>query len=430
MAMTVTELNELAQKRAGLVGQARALNDLYVKEKSSLTADEAHQIDTMVSDALGIKKLMDNDKVLRDQEAELAEPRDTVAGGKGDVEKNDAVPEPISYRGAVLNNKDTLRRATKEYGKVFRDYLMGVEMRTPYAFANDVDADGGYLHAPIQFVAKLLQAIDAACFVRRYAQVIPLQSSDSIGFPALKTDFADADWTTEIGTITPDETAVLDMREFKPNQITKEIDVSMKLLRTAQLSPETIVMDRLAAIFARTEEKAFLVGAGTTKPLGVFAATGTGCIPTTRDSTTGSTSTALTVDSIRAARWMLRPEYWTGARWLMSTATLAKVSLFKDGEGRYCWQPALAAGTYDLIDGFPVDQSAYAPETFAASDYVGLLANWGRGYLIVDMMDVTIQRLNELMARTSKIGFIARKFTDGGPIDPEAFVRLKLAATG
>jgi len=433
--MTVTELNALAQKRAGLVGQARALNDLPLKEKRDMSGEEKGQYDAMLTEARKLKKQIDSELELQAEEAGLNEARDTIVGGKDDPSKRDAAPGATAeYRGIKLTGEEAdpqfQRRSTKEFGKFFRKYLMG-EQRTAAAFANDVDADGGYLHAPVQWVAKLLQSVDAEVFVRRYAQVVPVTTSDSIGFPALTTDFADADWTPEVGTIVPDESAVLTERDFKPQQLTKEIDVSMKLLRTAALSPESIVRDRMAAKFAAAEEKAYLTGDGSGKPLGIFATSGTGAIPTSRDCTTAATTTAFTSDILRAARFMLRPAYRSGARWLLCTDALSKIYLFKDAvNGSYMWQPSLIAGVADTIDGFPVDESEYSPNTFTAGLYFGALVNWNKGYFIADLMDVTIQRLNELLARNSKVGFIGRKFTDGGPIDAQAFVRLKLAATG
>jgi HK97 family phage major capsid protein len=433
--MTVTEQNELAQKRAGLVGQARALLDLAAKEKRGLTADENHQYDVMVSDALALKKTLDSDAALRAEETQLQELRETVVGGKDDPSHRDSAPgEAAEYRGVKLTGADVdpqfQRRSSKQYAQAFRSYLTG-EARTAAAFANDVDADGGYLHAPVQFVARLLKALDNAVFVRQFAQVVPVTSSDSIGFPQLATDFADADWTTEVGTITPDASAQLAERDFTPTQLTKEIDVSMKLLRTAALSPESIVADRLAFKFAVTEEKAYMTGDGSSnKPLGIFVTSGTGAIPTSRDVVSEvAVASKFTADTLRAARFAMLPQYRSGARWLLHSDSLKAISKFKESTtGAYLWHPSLLAGAPDVIDGFPVDESQYCPNTFTANLYVGALVNWNRGYLIADMMDLTIQRLNELLARNGKVGFIGRKYTTAGPVDALAFVRLQLAS--
>lgn len=433
MAMTVTELNELAQKRAGLVGKARELNDLALKEKRDLSGDESHQYDSLLTEARALKAQIDREMELQSQEADLASARPTKAGGKDDP-GNRSGGESVEYRGANIADGVKMpsapRRASKEYQESFRQFLLN-EQRTVNTLDNDVDAEGGYLHAPVQFVARLLKTLDNEVFVRQYAQVVPVTTSDSIGFPQLTTDFADAAWTAEVANVgSPDTSAVLGLRQFTPQQLSKEIDVSMKLLRTAALDPSALVADRLAYRFAITEEKAYMTGNGTGQPLGIFATSGTGAIPTSRDvASEVAGGTTFTADTLRGARFAMLPQYRKGARWLMHSDALKQVAKFKETTtGAYLWHPSLLAGAPDVIDGFPVDESQYCPNTFTAGLYFGALVNWSRGYLIADLVDLTVQRLNELLARTSQVGFIGRKMTDGGPVDPQAFVRVKMAA--
>ena len=58
--------------------------------------------------------------------------------------------------------------------------------------------------------------------------------------------------------------------------------------------------------------------------------------------------------------------------------------------------------------------------------YVGLLCDWSH-YWIADALTLQIQRLTELYAEKSQVGFIGRMETDGQPVLAEAFVRVKLA---
>ena len=79
-----------------------------------------------------------------------------------------------------------------------------------------------------------------------------------------------------------------------------------------------------------------------------------------------------------------------------------------------------------MLLGLPVDETEYAPNTFTTGLYVGALCCW-EYYWIADLMGMEIQRLNELYAATSQIGFIGRLYTDAAPVLGEAFVRVKLA---
>src|ERR1035437_7968411 len=105
--MNVTELNALAQKRAGLIGQARALNDLPLKEKRDMSGEEKGQYDAMLTEARKYKEQIDRELGLQAEEAGLNEARDTVAAGKDDPSKRDAAPGMTAeYRGVKLTGEE------------------------------------------------------------------------------------------------------------------------------------------------------------------------------------------------------------------------------------------------------------------------------------------------------------------------------------
>jgi HK97 family phage major capsid protein len=79
----------------------------------------------------------------------------------------------------------------------------------------------------------------------------------------------------------------------------------------------------------------------------------------------------------------------------------------------------------DMLLGHPVDESEYVPNTFTTGLYVGALCNWSN-YWIAELQGVELQRLVELYAGTSQIGFIGRMYADGAPVLAESFVRVKL----
>ena len=79
----------------------------------------------------------------------------------------------------------------------------------------------------------------------------------------------------------------------------------------------------------------------------------------------------------------------------------------------------------DMLLGHPVDESEYLPNTFTTTLYVGALCNWSN-YWIAELQGVELQRLVELYAGTSQIGFIGRMYADGAPVLSESFVRVKL----
>lgn len=393
------KINEMKARKAQIVMESRALLDRVEAEKREFSAEERASYDKMFADIEAINvKIKDEERLLL-AEAEI---RGFEKAESGKVE---TTPEE---RKAVA----------------FRNYLISGNAAEYRALANDADTTGGYLHASEQFVARLIKGLDDAVFVRNYANVMAVTSADSLGFPSLDTDLTDPTWTTEIAAPDEDTDMAFGRRELKPIQLSKLIKVSMKLLLTSALPVEGIIADRLAYKFAVAQENGFLNGSGNGEPLGIFTASDKG-INTGRDEATGNTASAVSADGLINAKFKLAAQYRKGARWVFHRDLIKMISKLKDGEGQYLWSPGLVAGEPDRLLGLPVDESEYAPSTIESNAYVGALANW-QYYWIAELQGLNVQRLNELYAGTSQVGFIGRYYGDGAPVLESAFVRVKL----
>ena len=216
--------------------------------------------------------------------------------------------------------------------------------------------------------------------MRKYATILPLTSSDTLGAPVLTADPADPTWTTEIAAPSEDSTMAFGRRSLQPEQLSKLIKISMKLLRTSALPIENLVADRLAYKFAIAQENAFLNGDGDGKPLGIFTASNDG-IPTARDVSTGNSDTALTADGLINAKFALKAQYRNGCRWIFHRDAVKMLSKLKDGEGQYLWRPGMLMNEPDMLLGHPVDESEYVPNTFTTTLYVGALCNWSNYWI-------------------------------------------------
>jgi HK97 family phage major capsid protein len=214
-------------------------------------------------------------------------------------------------------------------------------------------------------------------------------------------------------------------RALTPNQLTKLVKVSMKLLRTSAIPVEGLVRERLAFKFAAAQENNFLNGDGSNKPLGVFYADVNG-ISTSRDVSTGNTTTAISADNLIEVKYSIKQQYRGNAQWIFHRDAIKEISKMKDGDGQYLWRPGLAAGQPDVLLNLPVNESEYAPNTFTTGQYVGILGDF-KYYWIAEMFGMEIQRLNELFAQTNQVGFIGRMWSDGAPVLESAFARVKLA---
>jgi HK97 family phage major capsid protein len=290
------------------------------------------------------------------------------------------------------------------------------------------DVSGGYLRAPMQMATALIQALDSAVAIRQLATKFSIPNAESLGVPSLDADPADAQWTSELATGNEDSFMAFGKRELHPRPLAKRLKVNNKLLRQVP-SAEAVVRERLAYKFAVTEERAFMTGDGAGEPLGLFTASTLG-IPTTRDVSTDNTATTITADGLINAKYSLKAQYQQSPnlRWLFHRDAVKMIRKLKDGNSQYIWQPGLASDRPDTILETPVIMSEFAPNTFTAGLYVGMIGDFSH-YWIADAMSLSIQRLVELYAETNQVGFIGRLECDGMPVLAEAFARVTLAAS-
>lgn len=402
------KIRELREKRAKLIAESRQILDKAEAEKRGLTSEENEAYEKLMAeiDSLGniIEKEENQLKLEKDLEERINEPHVTEPGSDG---------------------KDDREFRMKAFRKFLSKGFPALDAEERRALQADSNESGGYTVAPQEFVEQLIKAVDDQVFIRQFATTMPVTKAESLGMPALDADPADADWTTELGTGSEDSSMDFGKRELRPHPLAKRIKVSNKLLRVSALDIDQLVRQRLAYKFAISEEKAFLTGNGSGQPLGLFTASNDG-ISTSRDVSTGNTSTSITFDGLIEAKYTLKGQYWPKAKWMFHRDALKQIAKLKDSEGQYIWQPSVVSGQPDRILNISVFMSEYVPNTFTTGQYVGILGDFSL-YWIVDALDMVIQRLSELYAENNQTGFIGRLECDGMPVLEEAFVRVKLA---
>ena len=237
------------------------------------------------------------------------------------------------------------------------------------ALQADSDTAGGYLVMPRMQSSQLIKAVDDLVFIAGLASIEEVTEAQSLGIASLDADPDDGEWTTEIKAASFDSSMAFGDRELTPRPLVKGIKVSTKLLRLSK-DAEAIVRDRLQYKFALTQEKAFLTGSGSGRPLGVFTASTSG-ISTARDFSTGNTSTAIGGDGLIEAKYGLKARSWPKAQWAFHRDAMKQIAKLKDvADGQYLWQPGLQMGQPDRLLSFPVNVTEHAPNTFTSGLYV------------------------------------------------------------
>lgn len=415
---------EILQERAKLVHEARAILSKAEGESRDADAAERESFDKIMVRADEMQADADRIGALEIAEAGLDESLGRVTtivdpesrtGEKRVVELRESITGMPRFVEIPANSDAQM--------EAFRQALAYPEKR---ALQKGVDADGGYLSPPLEFLAQLIKARDNIVFMRQICNVLPpLMDASTLGAPTIDTDMSDADWTTELLIGTEDSSLEFGRRDLTPNPLAKWIKVSKTLLRRSTMSADSIVRDRLAKKIGIAEENGYLNGSGTGEPLGVFIASASG-ISTGRDVDEDNTATAFTADGLINAQMAVKKQYRTNAQWIMHRTAIALVRKLKDNDGQFIWKPSLMPNVPDTLLGDILNESEYAPSTFTAALYVGIYGDFSE-YWIVDALTMTIQILVELYAGTNQDAYLGRLEVDGAPVDEQAFARVKLA---
>jgi HK97 family phage major capsid protein len=433
-------IKELAEERSKLFADNKALLDKAEGEGRTLSADEQAEWDRRDAemDKLGaeLKSITDHETrkqrlAALEQEQGRPLPRQTSsAGGARTKTAADGEPLTLTYgrREFSLEPEHPLySRATRDYNAGFRTYLTADKRPDVHQLGLQVanDPKGGYL-VGTSFLSMLIKFIDDDVTMRRLGTVLPPTTAKNVGALSFDTDYADADWSAEVPAtdIAEDDAARFGKREMTPHMLTKLIKCSKKLLRSnTSIGLETFIAQRAAYKFAITENKAFLTGSGSQRPLGVFVASDDG-VPTSRD-VTATNTTSFTADDLINLKYSLKQAYQSRATWLFHRDAMKMLRKLKDGNGQYLFAPGLA-GTPDTLLERPIVLDENAPNTFTTGQYVAACADFSY-YWIQDSPDWEVERLDELFTLKNQMGWLFRKETDAMPVLAEAFARLKLA---
>jgi HK97 family phage major capsid protein len=434
-----TKIQNLYNEATEIYGQMRVILDtLDGKEWPQEKQNEFDQLqdafDAKTAEAKRLERMQQQTDVVTD----LSHPRGQLGTGTGNGNsRSDGEIQrqaKAEFRSKLVGNQGNANinvRFTDGDSEVVRGRVeretKGIERKDLQA---NIDPAGGFLLAPQQFVSDFIKFVDDLVFIRQLATKYQMSTAESLGAASLETDIEDADWTTELSTGSASTVQPFGKRELKPNPLAKNLKVSKKLLRQSMINVESLVAQRLAYKFGITEEKAFLVGDGFNKPLGVYIADPNG-IPTSRDVAAANAS-SIVGDDVIEVKHTLKAAYWDRAIWVLNRTVLKAIRKLKDTTNNYLWAPGLGPGggmtgglPPTLID-VPYKISEYAPGTITTGLYTMIIGDFSF-YWIADALNFDLQVLTELYAATNQNGYIARQEVDGMPVLAEAFVRLKQA---
>ena len=329
---------------------------------------------------------------------------------------------------SISNINNNLVGRKKELHTAFVNHLTSGDsysLSVYNALQQDNPTQAGYLVPPQEFRNELITELADYTFMRTKGRVLPpVIGSQSLGYPTRTAGMSSFSWGTEISAPIADTALTYGKREFKPRPGTSEILISKTLVRNLPNS-DALIRSEIAQDIGIGLETAYMTGTGFNSPLGLFTASPDG-IPTSRDVSTGNSATEVKIDGVIEAKFSVKGQYQANAEWIFHRLVIKQIAKLKDLDGQYVWQSSIVAGTPDMLLGKPVNSSEFAPSTLTTGLYAGIYGDLSK-YWIADSLNIEIQVLMELYARTNQVDYITRLETDGAPVLSAAFARLKLA---
>lgn len=313
-----------------------------------------------------------------------------------------------------------------EYGKAFRNYLRkgmdaGLEALQTKALSVGTDPDGGYL-VTSTMSSKIVQAIFETSPMRQICAIETI-STDALDLIDDHTALT-AGWTAETSARTADTaTPLIAKRNIPTHELYAQPKATQKLVDDSAIDVEGWLAGKIADIFGRTQNTAFISGNGVGQPRGILtyaAGTNWGQI----QQVNSGTSAQVTADALITLFYSLKDAYMRRASFLMNRSTVQQVRLLKTTTNQYLWQPSLVAGSPDTLMGVPVYMASDMPVAAANSLSVAV-GDFQAAYQIVDRQGISI--LRDPFTEKPFIKFYATARVGGDVVNYEAIKLMKLA---
>jgi HK97 family phage major capsid protein len=288
----------------------------------------------------------------------------------------------------------------------------------------DSDPQGGYW-VEEDMSSEIITKIFETSPMREIAAIETI-SSDALEIPE-DINEADAGWVSERGARSETAAPKIGMRRIAVHELYAEPKATQQLLDDAKVNVEAWLSGKIADKIARTENLAFITGTGVGQPKGIlsYATSLTPTNPGQVQQVNSGNANLITDDGLRKLFYSVKSPYIQNAKWLMRRSTVQAVSLLKDSQGRYVWEPGLQMGDPQNLLGMPIVRMEDMPAVSAGNLAVAF-GDFNKAYTIVDRMG--IRMLRDPFTAKPFVLFYATKRTGGDVTNFEAYSVLKISA--
>ena len=395
--------------------QLKRLREKLVEARKDSEAilDEAHAMEggverNLTGDLLARYENSDNevDKLLRQTDAlqrsiDMERADATVVEQQADernISKDELDNEYRSAFGRFLRGK---------YGETSEDRNL-LEQRTQQA---GVSTQGGFLVEPM-LMNRIIEQLRAFGGVREVVDVISTPSGANLRWPTLDDTVNEGELLGELGPVTEQELEFGDASIEAYVYSSRSIPVSWVLMQDSEFDIEELVMKNLVIRLGRITNRHFTTGTGTGQPDGLV----TGAV----SNITAAATDIVTHDELIDLAYDLDPAYMNDVRWMFNHNTAGQIRKVVDGDGNKVWQMSLRDGEPDMILGHPTVRNQHMPDMTTGNIPI-LFGNFREGYMVRDVRDISMVRLDETRAKLLQSEFFAWMRADGTQINANTY---------
>jgi len=463
--------DELTKRAAHLRGQmelklneAQTLQSEWAEKDEPMPVEVSEKITKMYGDFDSFKAQLDLVKGQQERDSFMNDPAnepktaDVSWRQTGPDEGNDPVDvkswrsfsikqvrvDPI-YHVPVIDDIEIryhvpLKVQKKGYNGAFESYIrngygenMGPNDRK--TLTEGADSAGGFT-VPEDYQTELIKKMATMATIRARARVATT-SRDIAKWPKIHYT-TDDKWTSGVRmTWTGESPAsasthrvtdpVFGLYSIPVHTAMASMPISNDLIEDSAFDIVGISSDLLAEAFTLGENTAFISGNGIGRPMGILTQVD-GDGPASVVS--GSAGTLL-ADGLIDLAYALPAQYEGNATWTFAKSTEKVIRKLKDSNSDYLWPVWPQVGNFGVVSrellGFPTMRDEFMP-AIAASAYPIIFGDL-RGYLVLDRVGISVQRLTEIYAETNVTLLLARKRLGGQTIEPWRLKVQKVAAS-
>lgn len=385
-------LKKLIEKRAKLYAQIVDQRDKL--NGKAATADEQAAWDKLMADYRSVEA------EIIIEERRLETERLNSQNTNEENERRDARELEI-FRSILLNGNLALGQLTREE----REAITGTS---------------GTNLMPKSIANKIEVALLASGGIMEVADVIRTTRGEDLGIPTLNDTARKATIVSEYNSV---QLSALTFSQVVLKAFTYRtpiMPISWELLQDSQFDIESLLVNQLGESFNRAMNDHFTNGAAnaTATPRGIVKAA---------NNVAGAATGSITADDILSLMAGVNAAYWRNAKFMFNQSTLIHLMKLKDEDGRYIWNPDMAAGARASIFGHGYQLNPDMDDIAATKNPI-IFGDFKK-YKVRIVRGVNYIRLNELLAQNGAVGFLGFCRADGALVDAGTHPVAKLTVT-